>query len=167
MLTIDHGNLIDEPTARLMAEKGAYLVPTLVAYDALRRRGADYGLSEYSLQKNEIVLNAGLKSLEIARAAGVGIGFGSDLLGQLQNDHCREFLIRAEVMSPSEIIRSATIVNAEIVNQRGRLGEIVAGAFADLLVVDGDPTSDLGVFQNDGARIPAIMKGGRFVKNEI
>jgi len=165
--TIEHGNLIDEPTARLMAERKAFLVPTLVAYDALRRRGAEYGLSAYSLQKNEIVLNAGLRSLEIARAAGVKIGFGSDLLGQLQNDHCREFVIRSEVMSPSEIIRSATLVNAEIVGQKGLLGEIVAGAFADLLVVDGDPTSDLGVFQDDGARIPAIIKGGRFVKNAL
>ena len=165
--TIEHGNLIDEPTARLMAEKKAYLVPTLVAYDALRRRGPEYGLSDYSLQKNEIVLNAGLKSIEIARAAGVAIGFGSDLLGQLQNDHCREFLIRSEVMRPIEIIRSATLVNAEIVRQSGRLGEIVAGAFADLLVVDGDPTRDLGIFQDDGARIPGIMKGGRFVKNAL
>ena len=165
--TIEHGNLIDEPTARLMAEKKAYLVPTLVVYDALRRRGADYGLSAYSLQKNEIVLNAGLKSLEIARAAGVQIGFGSDLIGKLQNDHCREFLIRSEVMRPQEIIRSATLVNAEIVRQSGKLGEITAGAYADLLIVDGDPTSDLGVFQDEGARIPAIMKGGRFVKNTL
>jgi imidazolonepropionase-like amidohydrolase len=113
------------------------------------------------------VLNAGLKSIEIARAAGVQIGFGSDLLGQLQNDHCREFLIRSEVMRPFEIIRSATLVNAEIVRQSGKLGELVAGAFADLLIVDGDPTRELGVFQDDGARIPAIMKGGRFVKNAL
>jgi imidazolonepropionase-like amidohydrolase len=165
--TIEHGNLIDEPTAKLMAERKAYLVPTLVAYDALKRRGADYGLSEYSLQKNDIVLKAGLRSLEIARNAGVKIGFGSDLLGQLQNDHTREFLIRAEVMKPQEIIRSATLVNAEIVRQSGKLGELVAGAYADLLVVDGDPYHDLGVLQDDGARIPAIMKGGRFFKNAL
>ena len=66
--TIEHGNLIDAPTAQLMAERGAYLVPTLVAYDALKRRGPDYGLSGYSLAKNELVLHAGLRSLEIARA---------------------------------------------------------------------------------------------------
>jgi imidazolonepropionase-like amidohydrolase len=150
-----------------MAERGAYLVPTLVAYEALKRRGPDYGLSAYSLEKNEIVLEAGLRSLELARAAGVKIGFGSDLLGQLQNDHCREFLIRAEVMSPLEIIRSATLVGAEIVRQPGKLGEISAGAYADLLVVDGDPLKDLGLFQDEGAHIPAIMKGGNFVKNEL
>ncbi|MBU6500133.1 MAG: amidohydrolase family protein [Rhodospirillales bacterium] len=165
--TIEHGNLIDAPTAALMAERGAFIVPTLVAYDALKRRGTQYGLSEYSLSKNEMVLEGGLRSLELCRAAGVAIGFGSDLLGQLQNDHCNEFTIRGQVMRPQEVIRSATLVNARILRQEGRLGELVAGAHADLLVVDGDPYADLSVFLGDGAHIPAIMLGGRFVKNEL
>ena len=165
--TIEHGNLVDTPTARLMAERGAYLVPTLVAYDALKRRGPDYGLSAYSLAKNEVVLAAGLRSLEICRAAGVQIGFGSDLLGQLQTDHCTEFTLRAAVMSPQEVIRSATLVNAEIVRQVGKLGELVPGAFADLLVVDGDPYRDLGVFRSDGGRLDAIMANGTFVHNRL
>ena len=165
--TIEHGNLIDSPTAALMAERDAYLVPTLVAYDALKRRGPDYGLSAYSLAKNEIVLEAGLRSLDICRAAGVKIGFGSDLLGQLQTDHCTEFTLRAGVMSAPEIIRSATIVNAEIIRQPGKLGELVPGAFADLLVVDGDPYRDLGVFRSDGARLSAIMANGLFVRNDL
>ncbi len=165
--TIEHGNLIDTPTARLMAERGAYIVPTLVAYDALKRRGPDYGLSTYSLAKNELVLEAGLRSLEICRTAGVKIGFGSDLLGQLQTDHCTEFTLRAGAMSPQEIIRSATLVNAEIVRQVGKLGELVPGAFADLLVVDGDPYRDLGVFRSDGGRLDAIMANGAFVRNRL
>jgi imidazolonepropionase-like amidohydrolase len=165
--TIEHGNLVDTPTARLMAERGAYLVPTLVAYDALKRRGADYGLSSYSLAKNELVLAAGLRSLEICRAAGVKIGFGSDLLGQLQTDHCTEFTLRSAAMSPQEIIRSATLVNAEIVRQEGKLGELIPGAFADLLLVDGDPYRDLGVFRNDGGRLDAIMANGKFVRNHL
>lgn len=165
--TIEHGNLIDAATAALMAERGAFLVPTLVTYDAMRRRGRDYGLSAYSLEKNEIVLEAGLRSLELARAAGVKIGFGSDLLGQLQNDHCGEFRLRAEAMRPIEIIRSATLVNAEIVGRPGQLGEIVPGAFADLLIVDGDPLRDLGLFQDQGAHLAAIVKGGIFVKNTL
>ncbi len=165
--TIEHGNLIDEATAKLMAERGAFIVPTLVAYDALKRRGPEYGLSAYSMAKNEMVLQGGLRSLELCREAGVKIGFGSDLLGQLQNDHCNEFTIRGEVMSPQEVIRSATLVNAEIIGRSGMLGELVVGAHADLLVVDGDPYADLAVFLGDGARIPAIMLGGRFVKNEL
>ncbi len=165
--TIEHGNLIDPPTARLMAERGAYLVPTLVAYDSLKKRGPQYGLTRYSLAKNEIVLEAGLRSLEICRAAGVKIGFGSDLLGQLQNDQMNEFTIRGAVMKPAEIIRSATLVNAEIVRREGKLGEIVPGAAADLLVVDGDPLRDLSVFLGEGKRIPAIMLEGKFVKNRL
>jgi imidazolonepropionase-like amidohydrolase len=162
--TIEHGNLIDAPTAALMAERGAYLVPTLVAYDSLKRRGPQFGLSDYSLAKNELVLEAGVKSLDLCRSAGVKIGFGSDLLGQLQTDHCNEFALRSEVMSPQEIIRSATLVGAEIVRQEKKLGEIVPGAFADLLVVDGNPYADLGVFRNDGSRLAVIMANGRFVK---
>ena len=152
---------------KLMAERNAYLVPTLVAYDALKRRGPDYGLSSYSLAKNELVLHAGLRSLEIARAAGVKIGFGSDLLGQLQNDHCNEFTIRREVMTAPDIIRSATLVNAEIVRQEGKLGELIPGAHADLLVVDGDPYRDISVFLGDGRNIASIMLGGRFIKHDM
>ena len=162
--TIEHGNLIDAPTAKLMAERGAYMVPTLVAYDSLKKRGPEYGLSGYSLAKNELVLHAGLRSLEIARAAGVKIGFGSDLLGQLQTDHTNEFAIRREVMKAADVIRSATLVNAEIVRQEGKIGEIVPGAFADMLVVEGDPYRDLGLLQNDGQHIKAIMLDGKFVK---
>lgn len=165
--TIEHGNMIDEPTARLIAERGAYLVPTLTTYDAMRRRGSGYGLSAYSLAKNDVVLEAGLHALEISRNAGVKIGFGTDLLGQLRDDQSNEFTIRARVQSPQEIIRSATLVNAEIVRRVGELGELVPGAHADLLVVDGDPYKDLSVFLGEGARIPAIMARGRFVKNEL
>jgi imidazolonepropionase-like amidohydrolase len=138
-----------------------------VAYDALKRRGRDYGLSAYSLAKNEIVLEAGLRSLEICRAAGVKIGFGSDLLGQLQTDHCTEFALRSDLMSTQEIIRSATLVNAEIVRQSGRLGELVPGAFADLLVVDGNPYRDLGLFRSDGGHLDAIMANGVLVRNRL
>jgi imidazolonepropionase-like amidohydrolase len=165
--TIEHGNLVDEAAARRMAERGAYMVPTLVTYDSLQRRGPDYGLTPYSLQKNKVVLNAGLRSLELCRAAGVPIGFGTDLLGQLQDNQCGEFLIRAEAMSAQEIIHSATIVNAQIVRREGELGELVPSAFADLLVVDGDPYRDLRLLQDQGAHIAGIMKGGVWYKNPM
>jgi imidazolonepropionase-like amidohydrolase len=162
--TIEHGNLVDEAGARLMAEKGAFLVPTLVTYDSMKRRAREFGMTPYSMAKNEMVIEGGLRSLELCRRAGVEIGFGSDLLGPLQDDHCREFLIRREVMSPLEILRSATLVNAKILRQEGRLGEVAAGAYADLLVVDGDPLASVDLFQDQGARLPMIMKAGRFEK---
>jgi imidazolonepropionase-like amidohydrolase len=63
------------------------------------------------------------------------------------------------------VIQSATLVNAEIVRRSGELGELVPGAYADLLIVDGDPYRDLRVLQDQGERIDAIMKAGRWYKN--
>ncbi len=164
---IEHGNLIDAPTARLMAAHGAFLVPTLVAYDAIDRHGARFGMGPESLDKNKRVLEAGLRSLELAKEAGVRMAYGSDLLGQLQPDQSREFLLRAEVLSPRETIHSATVVGAELLGRAGELGVIAPGALADLLVVDGDPLRDLKLFQDQGAHLAVIMLGGRFHKNTL
>ena len=172
--TIEHGNLIDEAAAALMAEKQAFLVPTLVTYDAMHRRGSEFGLPEESRKKNEEVRQAGLRSLDLAQRAGVAIGFGSDLLGQMQVDQSREFLIRRDGPErPIEILRSATLVNAKIIGRAGTpglevenaLGELVPGACADLIVVNGNPIQNLDLLQDQGANIPVIMKGGTFYKN--
>jgi imidazolonepropionase-like amidohydrolase len=164
---IEHGNLIDAPTATRMAETGAFLVPTLVAYDAIGRHGAQFGMGPESLEKNRRVLEAGLRSLELAQRAGVPMAYGSDLLGQLQPDQSREFLLRGEALSPREIIRSATVVGAELLGRPAELGVIAPGALADLLVVDGDPLTDLGVLQDQGAHLPVIMQAGRFHRNRL
>jgi imidazolonepropionase-like amidohydrolase len=120
-----------------------------------------------SQEKNVVVLEAGIRSLEICKAAGVEIGFGSDLLGQLQVDQSREFLIRAEALSPQEILYSATITNARLLQREGELGVIAPGAYADLLVLDGNPLKDLGLLQDQGRHLVTIMKGGVFHKNAL
>ena len=165
--TIEHGNLIDDKSARLMAEKKSLMVANLVAYYAMKERGRALGMSADMLEKNEIVIDGGLKSLEICKRAGVPVAYGSDLLGQLQVDQSREFLYRAEVLSPIEIIRQATLVGADVVRQTGKLGVVEPGAHADLIVVDGDPLKDLGLFQNQGRHLNAIMKAGVFHKNTL
>jgi imidazolonepropionase-like amidohydrolase len=165
--TIEHGNLVDAESARLMASKGAYMVPNLVAYVVMKERAASYGMTKDMLDKNEHVLKSGYAELEICRQAGVKMGYGSDLLGALENEQSREFLIRREVMAPIEVLRSAMLVGAEIVRQEGRLGVVEPGAFADLLLVDGDPLRDFGLLQDGGAHIPAIMTGGQFHKYTI
>src|SRR6185295_703446 len=81
--SIEHGNLLDAPTAALMAEQGAFLVPTLVTYDAMERRGAELGLAPVARAKNREVLDAGRTAIMLAREAGVRIGFGTDLMGTL------------------------------------------------------------------------------------
>jgi imidazolonepropionase-like amidohydrolase len=165
--TIEHGNLIEEKSARLMAAKGMFLVANLVAYYAMRERAREFGMTPAMLEKNDLVIDGGLKSLEICARAGVPVAYGSDLLGQLQVDQSREFLLRSEVMKPIDIVRSATTIGARVIRQEGRLGCIKAGAMADLLVVDGNPLKDLGLFQDQGRHLAAIMKGGRFHKNRI
>ena len=165
--SIEHANLIDASAARACADAGAYVVPTLVTYDALERFGADLGLPPVSLEKLKVVRAAGVQSLEILNAAGVSIGFGTDLLGAMQEHQSREFAIRAEVLSPAEILRSATSVNAALLNAEGDLGVVAPGASADLLVVDGDPLADLGLLEHQGGHLPVIMKDGRFVKRTL
>ena len=165
--TVEHGNLIDEKSAALMKEKGAYLVANLVTYYAMRERAKDFGMSDEMLAKNDLVIDGGLKSLEICKRAGVPVGYGSDLLGQLQVDQSREFLFRREVLSPIEIIRQATLVGAEIVRMPGKLGVVKAGAFADLLVVDGDPIKKLELLTGQGENLSVIMKAGHFHKNRL
>src|SRR5213592_4742181 len=105
----------------------------------MRERAAEYGMTADMLAKNDLVIEGGLRSLEICKRAGVPVAYGSDLLGQLQSAQSREFLIRSAVQTPIEIIRAATLVGAQIVRQVDALGCVKAEAFADLLVVDGNP----------------------------
>lgn len=162
---IEHGNLINDATAKLMAEKGMFMVANLVAYYAMKERAAEYGMSGDMLAKNDLVIDGGLRSLEICKRAGVPVGYGTDLLGALQVEESREFMIRSEVLSPLEIIRSATTIGAQIIRQEGKLGTLKVGAFADLLLIDGDPLRNLGVFQEQGKHLAVVMKGGKFHKN--
>jgi imidazolonepropionase-like amidohydrolase len=85
----------------------------------------------------------------------------------MQDEQSREFLLRAEAVQPVEIIRSATLVGAEIVRMEGKLGVIAPGAIADLLVVDGDPVKNLQLLQDQGAHLPLIMKQGRIHKSQL
>jgi imidazolonepropionase-like amidohydrolase len=165
--TIEHGNLIDRATAEHMQRKGAYLVPTLVTYFAIDELGRKLGFPAVSQAKVKDVLGQGLASLEIARAAGVAMGFGTDLLGETHDQQSREFEIRGRVLPPAEVIRSATVVNAAILNRTGELGVVAPGALADLLVVDGDPLTNLALLAEPEKHLAAIVKGGRFVVNRI
>lgn len=165
--TIEHGNLIDDASAALMAKSGMFLIANLVAYYAMRERAKEFGMTPEMLEKNDLVIDGGLKSLEICKRAGVPVAYGSDLLGQLQVDQSREFELRSEVVKPIDIIRSATTIGAQVVRQEGKLGCVKPGAFADLIVVDGNPLKRLDVLQGQGEHIPLIMQGGKFYKNVL
>jgi imidazolonepropionase-like amidohydrolase len=165
--TIEHGNLIDEPRARLMAEHGAYLVANLVTYVAMKERAADFGMPAEMLEKNDLVLEGGYHSLDYCARAGVKVAYGSDLLGALLEEQSREFAIRAEVQPAIEVIRAATTIAAEVIRRPGKLGVIAPEAWADLIVVDGNPLDDIHLLEGQGRHLAAIMKGGVFHKNRL
>jgi len=162
--SIEHGNLIDRATAEHVAGADAFVVPTLATYDALHRFGRELGFTETNMAKLAEVREAGLGSLEILQRAGVKIGWGTDLLGPMHRHQSREFIIRAEAMAPFDIIRSATLVNAELLNRAGDLGVVAPGARADLIAVDGDPLTDISLLDGQGEHLTQIMKDGVFYK---
>ena len=143
------------------------MIANLVTYFVMKERAAQFGMTRDMLDKNDLVMDGALRSLEICKRAGVEVGYGSDLLGQLQVEQSREFIYRAEVLKPLEIIRQATLVGAKILRHEGKLGVVEPGAFADLIVVDGNPLKKLELFLDQGAHLPVIMKGGKFHKNAL
>jgi imidazolonepropionase-like amidohydrolase len=162
--SLEHCNLIEAPTARRAAEAGAIAVPTLVTYEALALEGKNLGLGPESVAKIDVVRNRGLASLEIMQSAGLPMAFGSDLLGPLQRYHGMEWEIRTRVLAPADVVASATLVGAKLCRLEGLVGTIAPDAFADLLIVDGDPYRDIRLLQDDGAHMTAIMKDGVFYK---
>ena len=157
--SIEHGNLINAETAALMARHSTFLVPTLITYEKIHAVGEELGMPADQSRKVVDVIDAGLDSLTLARRAGVKIGFGTDLLGAISRFQSDEFRIRSRAEEPIDIIRSATVVNAELVGLEGRGGILREGAFADLVVVDGDPLADAAVLA-DHDRIAMVIRGG-------
>jgi imidazolonepropionase-like amidohydrolase len=164
---VEHGTLIDAPTAKFVADRGAYVVPTMAIAYALLELGRGLGLPAESQAKLEIVSKQALKGMDLMREAGVKLGFGTDLLGETYRQQCREFAIRKEVFSPVEILRQATSMSAEVLMQDGKLGCVAEGAFADLLIVDGDPTKDIALLEADGRNLSLIMRKGEIIKNQL
>ena len=164
--SIEHGNLIDEETARIIAESGAYLVPTLVTYEALSEEGRDYGVPEDVIRKIDEARALGIRALRFAYESGVRIASGSDLLGPLQDRKARELEIKTEVMSPMESLVSATRTNAELFDMEDKIGTVEAGKLADLIVVEGNPLENITVLQKK-SNIKLIMKGGTVFKDGL
>jgi imidazolonepropionase-like amidohydrolase len=165
--SIEHGNLVDEETAGLYVEKDAFFVPTLVILFTMAKEGEKHGLLPHVIAKVPEVFEAGTRALDICHRRGVKIVYGTDLLGTMHDRQSEEFLIRAEIQKPIDVIRSATSIAAELFQMSGEIGVVAEGARADLLVVDGDPIEDLQLLQGQGRHLKAIMKDGRFYKNEL
>jgi imidazolonepropionase-like amidohydrolase len=161
--SIEHGNLIRESAAQAIKAADAFLVPTMVTYEAIYREGKRYGIGDHQVAKIDLARQQSVQGLQYAYRAGCKIGSGSDLLGDMATQRAVEFELKAQVMTPMEVLLSATRVNAELFRMADRIGTVEPNKYADLIVVQGNPLKNVRAFQvQDNLR--AIMKGGRLYK---
>jgi imidazolonepropionase-like amidohydrolase len=164
---VEHASLVDAEAARMITDHGAVAVPTLIIFEGLKREGAELGLPAASVAKIDGVRLYGQQSLELMSRAGVVMGYGTDLLGPLHQLQSEEFLLRGKVLPSHDVIRSATLDAARVLRMEGKIGCISPGAFADLIVVRGNPLKHLSLLTEQGRHMPLIMKGGQLIKNEL
>jgi imidazolonepropionase-like amidohydrolase len=162
--SIEHGNLLDADTAAVMAAAGAFLVPTLATYDAMERRGEQIGMAAVSRQKNREVLESGRHAVELARAAGVRVGFGTDLMGSLEDEQLNGLRLQAEVDGIWTALASATSVNAALIG-RPDLGRVAEGCVADLLILDGSVADDPSVVWSPDSHRTIVQDGRVIVRS--
>jgi imidazolonepropionase-like amidohydrolase len=158
--SVEHANLIDAATADLLAEKGMFVVPTLITYESLARRGAESGMPADQIAKLQRVRDAGLESIRLADAAGIRLVYGTDLLGPMHDEQLGELELRAQAQPVAEVLRAATVAAAALLGEDD-LGVVAPGARADLLVLDGDPYADLAVLTRPDEHLRAVLRDGR------
>src|SRR5262249_28109772 len=123
-------------------------------------------VSEHQLEKINMARERSVEGLRHAYLAGCKIGSGSDLLGDMQAQRAVELELKGQVMTPMDVLYSATRVNAELFGLERLIGTVEPGKYADLLAVDGNPLEDLRIFQH-ADRLALIMKGGRVYKRAM
>jgi len=97
----------------------------------------------------------------------VPVVFSTDLLGHMHGRQSGEFTLRAAAVPPVELLQSATITAARLMRQEAHIGQLVPGAFADLLLVDGDPTQSLQMLAAPEQGLRLIVQGGRVVRDRL
>ncbi|HSH99207.1 MAG TPA: amidohydrolase family protein [Reyranella sp.] len=166
--SIEHANFVNEDTVAMMAECGAFYVPTFISLVQRVESAAETHLPETIIENLKRTIARGRQVYAWARKHKVPVGFGTDLWGpDAQKSQLREFEMREGLDTPADILRSATVTNAELLMEKGTLGTIAEGAYADLLVVDGNPLADLAVLMNPQRNLKLIMKDGVIYKNEL
>ncbi|MCE2404134.1 MAG: amidohydrolase family protein [Dehalococcoidia bacterium] len=161
--SVEHGTYLDEETCALMAQRGTYFVPTMSTWDARERLGALYGLTDDQRTDLAARKENSISSFKRALAAGVRIAAGTDAGGSPARHGfiARELELMVDSgMSPATALESATREGAELMGIQDLAGTIEVGKQADMVLIDGDPLSDIGALRN----VWAVFQAGRRVR---
>ncbi|RLA26408.1 MAG: amidohydrolase family protein [Gammaproteobacteria bacterium] len=171
VMSIEHGNLIDKDTAKMMAKEGVWLSPQVVVFLTFSP-----DLGPVRLAKGRMV-TAGLDQMfELAKKYKLKIAFGTDVVVNPEAcaDQNREFVERTKWFTPVEVLRQATSLSGELLQLSGerspypgKIGVIEEGAHADILLIDGNPLEDISILLNYDETLDMIMKGGVIHKDAL
>jgi len=166
--SIEHANFVSEKTVEMMARSGAFLDCTFISLVQRIESAPQTGLSRAIVDNLKRTVARGRQVYQWARRYGVPVAMGTDLWGpDAQHSQLREIEMRTDLDDPVNIIKSATRINANLLNESATLGVIAEGAYADLLVVEGDPLKDPKVLIKPRQNLKLIMKDGVVYKNEL
>jgi imidazolonepropionase-like amidohydrolase len=173
--SIEHGPFLQEDTLKLMAKKGVWLSPQVFLFGMTPEQLNIVGTP--SEPKMRQVNEGSANLMKWAKKFGVKIAWGTDLFGPpaKQALQSQEFIARANFFTPYEILKQVTSSNAELFKlsgkrhpyQEGELGVIQEGAYADLLVIDGNPLNDITILADPEKNLRIIMKDGKIYKNTL
>ena len=159
--SIEHGSLMDDEAIALMRERGTYLVADIYNGDYIATVGREQKWPEEYLRKNDETTEAQRAGFRKAVAAGVKIAYGTDSGVYPHALAARQlpYMVRYG-MTPMAAVQSATIVGAELMGWKDRVGSLATGKYADIIAVEGDALSDLASF----GKVSFVMKGGTVYK---
>ena len=159
--TIEHGTMLDDEGAALMAQKGTWLVPTLYTFQHGVELGTSHGQDPISLAKTKEILSYQQPAFTRALKAHLKIAVGIDDEPQFLPKEV-EALVRGG-MTPLQALQAATINGAELLKWSDRIGTIEAGKFADIIALDGNPLEDIKAVE----KVVFVMKDGTTIKNDL
>jgi len=157
--SIEHGTVLDEEGAKLMEQRGTWLVPTLFCFQHDLETGLSQGRDPVSFAKGVAIIKEQGPAFKRALDHHLKIAYGIDDDADFVS---KEFgaLVRGG-MTPIEALRAATINGAELLGREKEIGTIEAGKYADIVSVDGDPLADITVME----KVVFVMKGGEVYKS--
>lgn len=150
---VEHGALLDHPTAELMAKEGVFLVPTLSALQITAEKGTQMGRPSWLVAKSREQAGAPANGFRYALQAGVRIAAGVDSIGEMQRE--MELMVDNGFTAMQAIV-AATSAAADCLDVADSVGTVEPGKQADMVVLDGDPLRDLAAFE----RVRYVFKGG-------